>query len=83
MAEEHLAELRRQNLEEINGLPLDERLAQLIANGFTEEAKALSEQLSADEEPSEDEGPAPVVDDDVSPAEKPKKKGGRPKKSRK
>lgn len=75
-AEEHLAELRLKKLDEINGLPVEERLSQLIANGFTDEAKALSEQMAA-----ENEADADIVSDEKH-AEKPKKKGGRPKKSK-
>lgn len=77
-AQEHLREMRDEQLAKINALPADERLEQLIANGFKEEAKALSEELAAKEEE--------VSEPDVKEEEEPKtakKKGGRPKKNAK
>ena len=46
-AEEHLLDLRREQLERIGALPEDERMERLIAEGFTDEARELSERLAA------------------------------------
>ena len=78
-AEEHLQEMRGDQLKRIMSLPVDERLAQLIANGFTDEAKALSEQMAAEQEHAAADDAKEAADGE-KPAEAPKKKGGRPKK---
>ena len=60
-AQEHLMEMRSQRLAEIYAMPEDEQLGVLIAEGYTEEAKELSERLAAEkdeETPAEAEEPA-------------------------
>ena len=79
-AEEHLQEMRGEQLKRIMALPVDERLSQLIANGFTDEAKALSEQLAAEQEQAAADDAKESAADGEKPAEAVKKKGGRPKK---
>lgn len=71
-AEEHLLEMRNEQLERINALPVEERLPELIAAGFDEEAKALSEELAAGEQGGvpEDDG-----DGDKEPEPEPENEG--------
>ena len=98
-AQDHLMELRQQRLAEIYALPEDEQLSLLIGEGYTEEAKELSERLAAETEEEVHDNAAPAdVDEspesaepadngaDAVPEEKAapeKKKSGRPKKSKK
>ena len=66
-AQEHLMEMRQQRLAEIYAMPEDEQLGVLIAEGYTEEAKELSERLAADkEEVTEEEAPAEDVTDEAA-----------------
>ena len=81
LAEEHLRELeldaRRKRLAELDELGEEERISILIAEGFEEEAKLLSEKM-ANEQDAEGT-PA----EDGKEAEKPKKRGRRTKKQQK
>ena len=89
-AENHLQELRDEKLKSIRQLPQAEQLAELIANGFDEEAKALSEAMAAEQPEAEapsateenvPEENIPEQEQEVK-AEAPatKKNAGRPKK---
>ena len=74
---------REKRLAEIKSLPVDEQLPLLLEEGFTDEAKELSEKLAVEQA---GEGEKTETDDGDGEGEKtePKKrKGGRPKKSEK
>jgi len=82
LAEEHIAEMRRQQLDSANALPEEERLPRLIELGFTEEARELSERMAAEREAAESD--VKGREEEKKPASTAaRKKGGRPKKQRK
>lgn len=94
MAEEHLEDMRKEQLAAINAMTIEERMVALIANGFTDDVQALSAQMSAEKEAEEasetEEKTVELTPDVVEMAaeaevkkETPKKKGGRPKKQKK
>ena len=56
LADEQARMLRANRLAEIMAMPLEERLSLLLAEGYDEEAKALSESLSFGKEERTDDG---------------------------
>ena len=61
-------EMRQQRLAEIYAMPEDEQLGVLIAEGYTEEAKELSERLAAEKE---EEAPAEEAPEEAAVATEP------------
>ena len=55
------AEWRKKRLQEINALPLEDQLSVLLEEGFTEEAKELSERLAAAQEEQTGDGSGEVM----------------------
>lgn len=88
LAEEHLAELNQQaranRLEEILSMPEDEQLALLVAEGYEEVAKDLSERLSVnaqnDEQPVDVSADAGLVEHE---GVKPRRRGRKSKSDKK
>ena len=76
------ADAREKRLAEIMALPADERLPLLLAEGYEDEAKKLSEELAA-EQGGESSGKAEdtTAEDGEGETEPEKRKVGRPKKS--
>lgn len=74
---------REKRLAEIKSLPVDEQLPLLLEEGFTDEAKELSEKLAVEQAGEGEKTETDDGDGEGEKAEPKKKKGGRPKKSEK
>ena len=88
--EEAKANARKNRLAEIMAMSVEEQLPLLLAEGYEDEAKELSERLAAEQEHGQkktddgtgEENTGTEATADAAPAEEPKKKkGGRPKKT--
>jgi hypothetical protein len=72
---------RAKRLAEIMALPVDERLPLLLAEGYEDEAKKLSEELAAEHGESAGNAEDTMAEDGEGETEPEKRKVGRPKKS--
>lgn len=80
------ADARETRLKEILAMPVEEQLPLLLAEGYEEEAKELSEKLATEQSNGDGEGDKTDTEDGdgegtTETGNEPEKKGGRPKKT--